>query len=137
VGTAGKAVVDTTGLKPDFVQFCVRIVFKATGPVTDRQSLVESNLLPFTLFIDKGTTPSTLTLDAQVNPDASVWAGPTTAFKKDLVPETRYTASKSLGGAKLFIGAGPRGKNHFAGSLAALQLDAGIPDEWVSLIESG
>ena len=162
LGSTGKAVVDIQGLKPDRARFCVRMVFKVAGPVTTKQTLVESNLLPFSLFVDKGTKPSNFTLHAQVKPTASVWAGASTGFKKDLQPGTWYTAGlvydsntvavfiddelvsvyafpkgaiKVLGGSKLFIGIGSNGKGHLAGSIAALQWDAGIPAPLASLVD--
>ena len=40
LGNAGKGEVKLTGLTPDRSRFCIRISFRATGPVTSRQNLV-------------------------------------------------------------------------------------------------
>jgi len=157
LGSAGKARVDIKGLNPNLGRFCIRVVFRAAGQVTGRQTLVQSNLLPFALFLDAGDNAGEFNLFGSVDLSAHGWRGPSTHFKKGLGPGVWYTADlvydtdtaalfvdgacvgvhafpngslKKHNGKKLFIGTSPGGeKDHFDGSLAGLQWYSGIPDE--------
>ncbi len=155
LGVSGKTAVDLTGLKPDLDRFCIRVVFRASGPVSERQNLAESNLLPFALFLDQGDRAGEFNLVGSVAPKAHGWHGPDTRFKKGLKPGTWYTADlvydtdtaglfvdgvcvgvyafpqgsvAKLGGNDLFLGTWADGaRDHFDGSIAAFQWYAGIP----------
>lgn len=157
LGASGKAAVDLTGLSPDLARFCIRFVFQAATAAGSRQNLVESTLLPFSLFLDKGDKAGELNLVASVSPKAHGWQGADTRFKKGLKPGVWYTADlvydkDTVGlfvddtvvgvhafpkgsiakgdGKKLFIGTWVNGSSHhFGGSIAALQWYAGIPEE--------
>lgn len=162
LGPSGKTAVDVTGLKPHLGRFCIRAIFRTGGAVSGRQNLAESNLLPFALFLDKGDRPGEFNLVGSVVPKAHGWHGPDTRFKKGLKPGTWYTAElvydtdtaglfvdgvcvgvyafpygsvAKLGGNELFIGTWVDGaRDHFDGSIAALQWYAGIPAELEALL---
>ncbi|HEY9736265.1 MAG TPA: hypothetical protein V6D06_08285, partial [Trichocoleus sp.] len=51
MGKTGRASVRVSDLAVDYRQFTIRVVFQANGSVNQRQNLVESNLLPFALFL--------------------------------------------------------------------------------------
>jgi LGFP repeat len=118
--------------------------------VTSRQTLVESDLLPFSLFIDKGTGTSNFNMVASVKPDYSDWGSASTQNSKDMKTGIWYTADlvfdldtvavfidgiviavyafpesviiKSTIGKNLYIGTWTDGsKHHFSGKMAMLQ----------------
>jgi len=92
LGNAGKGAVALSGFDPDRRKFCLRIVFKAKGPVNQRENLVESTLLPFSMHLEKGKTDSDFNLRATVGNAKHGWDGPATSFKKALKPDTWYSA---------------------------------------------
>lgn len=155
-GVDGRGSVDIATLKPDLRRFCIRVVFRARGPVVSRGNLVESDMLPFTLFVDKGGSTGEFDLLGRVAPASGYWGGPDTIwFKQKLKTGTWYTADlvydtdtlglfvdgacvgvhafpqgtiEDLGGTSLFIGTAADGKgDHFDGAIAAVQWHAGIP----------
>lgn len=157
LGASGGGVVNLEGLSPDLVQFCVRIVAQAYGPVAARQNLVESSWLPFALFLDPGSHAQEFIAAASVMPAAHGWYAATARFNRSLSPATWYTIDlaydvdtvaifidgviaavqafpdgsiSELAGRELFIGTWVDGVRwHFDGKVAALQLWAGIPEE--------
>jgi hypothetical protein len=130
-------------------KFCLRVVFKISSPVIARQNLIESNCLPFSMFIDKASGSNDFKLAVSVAPKAHGWSGTTTEFFKDLKQNTWYTADlvydtdtvavfvdgiilsvhafpngniEKSAGNKLFIGTWVDGaRNHFNGQMAAVQ----------------
>jgi hypothetical protein len=163
LGNAGKGVVELTGLRPDQSRFCIRICFRATGPVTSRQNLAESNLLSFSLHLVPGSDSSKFLLNATVSNLAHGWNGPSTRFKKELTIGKWYTATfaydldtaalfvdgEILGvyafpkgalskgtGTNLFFGTWTDGaRDHFNGALAAFEWHDGIPDDLQSAVD--
>ncbi len=157
-GDAGKTQVHLPASQ--FVaqqQFCVRLVFRADAAVAARQSLVECNALPFSLFLDTGTASSDFKVVVEVAPTAHAWSGTTSDYFIDLKVGTWYlidliydvdTVALAVNGTVLSVHAYPDGTidlshssdlfigtsvdgagNHFPGSMAALQLHSGIPPE--------
>jgi hypothetical protein len=136
-------------------KFCVRLVFKVDQPVTGRQNVAESTLLPFSLFLMPGSDGSDFHLVASVTTDAygagtastqyhftfhlGVW------YAADLVYDTdtlgvfvdgqiysvhAFPDGTIAGGTGdlLFAGVSSNGTDYpFSGSMAALQLHADIP----------
>jgi hypothetical protein len=162
LGESAKAIVDITGLAPDTGKFCLRVVFKVPSSVTARQTLLESDLIPFTLFVDRGSNPTTYSLSGQVKPAGRTWAGPTTAFKREIQPGTWCVASLAFdtdtvalyvdddlvslyafpapsfgpaSGKRFAIGCALDGKFHFNGCIAAVQWHAGIPEPLEPLLD--
>lgn len=157
LGSTGKASCNIAPLIPNLTQFCINIVFNAAGPVNSRQNLVESNMLPFAIYLSKGSTINNCNLVTSVKPKNHGWNGPDTLFKKVLSLNKWYTVSlvydfdtaalfidgdlvsvhafpdgtiNKLTGNKLFFGTWVDGaRNHFNGKLAAFQLYDGIPSE--------
>jgi hypothetical protein len=156
LGSTGKGSVALTGLPLDFQRFAVRIVFNANGPVTARQNLVESNLLPFALMLQGRPDGTGFDVATSVAPKAHGWRNATTRFGAVLTPGNWYVADlvydidtlsvfidgqivsvhafpdgeiQPFAGSALFVGTWADGaRDHFNGKIAALQLYAGIPD---------
>ena len=165
LGTSGAASVQISGLPLDLARFAVRIVFNAKGPVTKRQNLVESDILPFALFLmpRAGSPSSEFDLVASVAPKAHGWRAATTRFGTALKAGTWYVADlvydqDTVGvfidgaivsvhafpqgtitkgaGKKLYLGTWVDGaRDHFNGKVAALTLHAGVPDDLESLLD--
>ena len=163
LGTSGKAQVDLTGLNPNSKQFCFRFAFKVKGPVTSRENLFESTFLPFSIFIDKGTSTSFFEIRSSVATDKHGWNGADSLFKQKLRVNKWYTMTvaydydtmalfidnqvlsvhafpngiiKPGTQKKLFIGTWVDGaRNHFKGCLAAFQWYNGIPSGIESLLD--
>ena len=87
----GKGTLNLSGLNLSLKKFCIRLVFCAGGTVSSRQNLVESNLLPFSIHIVKGSAANTFDLLTTVKPKHHNWCGPDTLFKKALKPGQWYT----------------------------------------------
>ena len=156
-GTAGKGVCDISALPVNTDRWCVHLVFKATKAVAVRQNLVESDFLPFSIYLTKGSAGNRFNLVTSVKPQQHGWAGPDTVFKRELQTDVWYTVSLAydydtaalfLDGSLLSVHAFPAGKivkqsggkiyfgtwvdgrrDHFPGDLAAFQLFDGIPPE--------
>lgn len=149
-GTNGKLQIALTASQIKTERFCIRTVFKIDSAVTTRQNLVESDLLPFSLYIEKGTGSSNFNVVAAVKPEFSDWGTASTANSKDLKTGTWYTAdlvfdldtvavfidgtvvavcafpegviTKSTTGKNLYVGVWTDGSTkHFAGKMAMLQ----------------
>lgn len=157
LGTVGRAVVKLPANKLSFTKFCVRIAFQAKAPITGRQNLLESSLLPFSLFVDKTNGTNEFKVCATVATVNYGWSGTTTEFFTKLETGKWYVADlvydidtlglfidgnlvsihafpngvlQKLTGTDLDIGVWVDGaRNHFAGQIAGVKLYAGIPDE--------
>lgn len=156
LGTSGRASVDVTGLAVDFQRFTIRVVFQASGLVSGRQNLAESNLLPFSMFLTGRDGSSEFDLVASIAPKAHGWRAASTQFAAGLQANTWYTADlvydiDTLGlfidGRIVAVHAFPHGKietftetglfigtwvdgarDHFDGKIAGVQWYAGIPE---------
>ncbi len=163
LGTTGKASCNISSILPNLKQFCINIVFSANGPVNSRQNLVESDMLPFSIFLAKGSTVNNCNLVTSVKPKNHNWNGPDTLFKKVLTLNKWYTISlvydfntvalfidgellsvhafpdgniEKQAGNKLFFGTWVDGaRDHFNGKLAAFQLYDGIPGAFENLVD--
>ncbi len=148
LGTNGHLQVDLDATQVQTDKFSVRLVFKANGLVTARQNLVESNCLPFSMFLDASPSGG-FRVVVSIAPVAHGWSGTTTEFFINLSPQTWYTADlvydtdtlavfidgvlysvhaypfgqlNKFGGNQLFIGTWVDGaRNHFDGQVAAFQ----------------
>lgn len=155
LGIDGHGAVVIDSLAIDHKQFAIRVIFQAKGPVTRRQNLVESNVLPFALFLVP-RSPTEFDLVASVAPIVHGWRAATTRFAAGLKPGVWYVADlvydvDTLGvfldeqivsvhafwlgditkhnGHKLFVGTWvDNARDHFDGKLAALGWHAGIPE---------
>jgi LGFP repeat len=156
LGPSGRVSADITGLAVDFQRFTVRVVFQAHHAGGGRQNLVESNLLPFALFLTGREGSTALDLVASVAPKAHGWRAASTQFATGLQAKTWYTADlvydldtvglfidgqviavhafphgeiEPFSGTGLFLGTWVDGaRDHFDGQLAGLQWYAGIPE---------
>lgn len=163
LGKSGRASVDVTDLLANLRMFAVRIVFQANGPVSSRQNIVESNLLPFALFLDKRIPSVGFDISASVAPKAHGWRAATTRFVNSLKANTWYTVDlvydidtvglfingqivsvhafprgmiKNFSGSRLFVGTWVDGaRNHFNGKIATLQWYDGIPEALQSQLD--
>jgi LGFP repeat-containing protein len=155
LGSTGKGAIDVSALEIDQRQFTLRVVFQANGPITARTNLIESNRLPFSLFLlPRNSTEFNLV--ASVSPVVHGWRGASTTFTAGLRPGIWYVADlvydidtvalfvnegivsvhafwwgeiEQFPGHDFFIGTWVDGaRNHFDGKLAAVQWWAGIPD---------
>jgi hypothetical protein len=141
----------------DKQKFCVRTVFKIDTAVVSRQTLVESNAIPFALYIAPGSGGSNFHLIAVVKTSAFGDGKASTEFFFDLHLASWYSADLvydtdtlavfvngtiysvhafpngtlfNSSGDQLFAGTSSDGaSNPFKGTLAALQLHADIPIE--------
>ena len=156
LGTSGKAVCNLSSIRPNANQFCVNIIFNATRAVLTRQNLVESNYLPFAIYLTRGSATGKFNLVTSLKPKNHAWNGPDTEFKNELDMNRWHTVSlvydfdtaalflnRSLisvhafpestidlmSGRQLYFGTWVDGsRNHFKGQLAAFQLYDGIPE---------
>ena len=156
-GTSGKIQTPLPVNQLNTEKFCVRTLIKVDTAVSSRQNLVESNALPFSLFLDKASGNNTFKAVVSVAPVAHGWSGTTTEFFTDLKLNTWYlidliydtdTVAVAINGMVLSVHAFPNGKinlwnnnalfigtwvdgarNHFQGSMAALQIHSDIPLE--------
>ena len=136
-------------------KFCVRLVFKVDDPVTVRQILVESKILPFSFYLAPGSGGSAFHLVASVTTDTygagkastehhftfnlGTWYAIDLVYDTDtlavFVDETIYSVHAfpdgtiaSGTGDQLFAGSASDGTTFpFSGLMAALQLHADIP----------
>jgi hypothetical protein len=164
LGAAGKGAVSLSGLKVDSSRFTLRVTFQAKGPIGARQNLVESDWLPFSLYLVPGNVAGEIVLVANVAPKAHGWNGPTTRFlsiplklgiwySADLVYDND-TAGLFIDGEIVSVHAFPKGyielmpgsrmyvgtwvdgaRNHFGGLIAAIQWYADIPAELESRLD--
>ena len=136
-------------------KFCVRLVFKVDQPLTGRQNLVESTILPFSLYLVPGSGGSDFHLVTSVTTDAygagkastqydftfhlGTWYAADLAYDTDtlgvFVNETIYSVHAFPDGTitggtgnQLFAGVSTNGTDYpFRGSMAKLELHADIP----------
>jgi hypothetical protein len=156
-GTTGNIVTVLSPASISTSRFCIRVIFKTDTAISSRQNLVESNCLPFSIFLDKTAAPNSFNLAVSVAPKAHGWAGTTTEYFKTLQLGTWYTADlvydtdtvavfiddtilsvhafpsgmiEKFAGKELFIGAWvDRTRSHFNGQIAAVQwYDNEIPE---------
>ena len=155
LGALGKGAVDVSTLAIDRRQFTLRVVFQANGPVTARANLLESNRLPFALFLAPRDGTG-FDLIASVAPAVHGWRAASTRFASGLQPGVWYVADlvydidtvalfvdgtivsvhafwwgalDEFPGRDLFVGTWVDGaRDHFDGKLAAIQWHAGIPE---------
>ena len=151
----GVALLDNLALDPQ--KFCVRVVARINSTPNTRQTLVESNALPFALHLDRRDRIGGVYLTATVQSRNFGWRVTSTRFANDLAagewytfdlaydldslavyvngrivsiqafPDGRIVAGSSN---QLLIGVGADGSsNHFDGDIAALQIWKGIPEE--------
>jgi hypothetical protein len=73
-------------------KFCVRLVFKVDNAVTARQTLTESNALPFSFYVVPGTGTSDFHLVSAVTTKAYGSGKASTEFFVDLHLGTWYAA---------------------------------------------
>jgi hypothetical protein len=162
-GTVGRVSVQLPADKVNFTKFCVRVAFLADAAVTGRQNLVESNLLPFSLFLDKTNGTNEFRVVATVATTSYGWSGTSTEYYMTLQTGKWYVAdlvydTDSLGlfidgklvsihafpngkiqkfnGTDLFIGTWVDGaRNHFPGQIAGLKFYNGIPEELEAILD--
>jgi hypothetical protein len=162
-GAAGKLQVDLPLQKLDAHKFCVRTVIKVDAPLTARQNLVETGALPLSLFLEPIPGSSDFKAVASVAPKSYGWSGASTEFAIPLKVGTWYvldliydtdTVGIAVDGAVVAVVAFPVGtivpgtapalfvgtwvdgnKFHFSGSMAALQVHAGIPADLEALLD--
>lgn len=156
LGSSGAGSVEISDLDLDTRRFRVRIIFRLKQTFEGRQNLVESNHLPFALFL-RGQGRSGTRLVASVRAAAHGWRSADTRFGSRVTVDEWHVADlvydldtvgvflddeivsvhafpngrlELLDGARLFVGTWVDGRrDHFNGSVAALELDAGIPAE--------
>jgi len=162
LGTTGKGVVDVGTLAADLQRFAIRVVFATNGPVTTRQNIVESNFVPFSLYLGPRDA-SGYDVVAAVAPKAHGWRSATTHFAAALAPGTWHVADlvydidtlgvfvdgtivsvhafpsgpiEKFASTKLFVGTWVDGAaHHFDGKIAALQWYAGVPDDLLAQLD--
>jgi hypothetical protein len=149
-----KAVLPLANL--NVKKFCVRLVFQVANAVTARQTLTESNALPFSLYLMPGAGASNFFLVSAVTTGTYGTGKASTEFFVDLHLGTWYVAdlvydtdtlAVFVNGAiysvhafpdgtiaagtadQLFAGTSSGGMDPFAGTMAALQLHDDIPLE--------
>ncbi|HEX7772996.1 MAG TPA: hypothetical protein VF435_11290 [Pyrinomonadaceae bacterium] len=152
--TKGKASVDVSGLVIDRRQFTLRIVFQANGPISARANLLESNRLPFKLFL-MPRNATEFDVVASVPPLWHGWQSASTKFAPGLKPGVWYVADLvyDMDTLAVFVDevivsvhAFPSGEieeflgslyvgtsvdlahDHFNGKVAGIEWWAGIPD---------
>jgi len=163
-GPVGKASVVLPVAQTDPARFTVRVLFRIDAQVMARQNLVESTGLPFSLFLDRATSPgNACNAVVSVAPAAHGWCSASTDLVKSLEVGTWYlldlvystdTLAVAIDGTVLSVHAFPNGnltlpaggelligvwadsvKHHFLGSMAALQVHSGIPIELESQLD--
>ena len=163
LGNTGHGSVNLASVGLDYKRFTVRVVFQANGRISRRQNLVETNRLPFALFLVPRKRSTEFDLVGSVGTKAHGWRAATTEFSTSLKANTWYTADlvydrdtvgvflngqivslrafpngviNKLSGKTLFVGTWTDGaRDHFNGKIAALQLYDGIPQELESQLD--
>lgn len=155
LGALGRGAVEVSTLGIDRRQFTLRVVFQANGPVAARANLLESNRLPFALYLAPRSATE-FDLVASVSPVVHGWRQASTRFAAGLKPGVWYVADlvydidtvalfvdeaivsvhafwwgaiDEFAGHDLFVGTWVDGaRDHFDGKLAAIRWLAGIPE---------
>lgn len=159
----GTGEVELSGLKLNLKKFCLQVSFFITKPVTGRQNIMESNFLPFALFVDKSSSRDSFELISSVQLKKYGWSKADTKFKRNLKLNKWYSASivydydtlglfvddqlvavhgfsygaiKSNDTKKLFFGSWVDGSRfHLKGSLHNFKWYDGIPVQLESLLD--
>ena len=82
LGRSGRGITLIEGLKTDKSRFTIQVCFKSTNSVTSRENLVESNFLPFSIYLTPAKTTSKLNIIATVGNNTHGWNGVSTQFKR-------------------------------------------------------
>ena len=155
LGSLGKAACNVSALPINAEYFCINLVFRATEAVQAQQNILESDLLPFRVFLSPGSFVNTFHLAANIKPRNHDWSGPDTLFKQELSLNTWYAISlvydldtlalvvnnqlisihafpegviEKSAGTTIYFGTGADGQtHHFSGELAGFQWYDGIP----------
>jgi hypothetical protein len=163
LSNSGKAEVEIPGLQTDLKKFCLQVAFKVNAAVSSRQNIMESDILPFSLFVMPGKTTTTFELVSSVNVKKYGWTNADSKFKKAFKINKWYVASivydhdtlglfvddklisvhgfpigtiKKTSGKKLVFGTWMDGhRNHLNGSLAGFKWYNGIPEQLESLLD--
>jgi hypothetical protein len=161
LGTTAAASVAINDVAVDRHRCRVRIVFRIDTDFQGRQNLVESDHLPFALFLV--ATPGGIHLHATVKTKAGDWRGANTQFgplipvgewhTADLVYDLDTVAVfvddviadvhafpqgeiELFAGTQLYVGSWVDGqRDHFNGSIATLEFDADIPAKMESQLD--
>jgi hypothetical protein len=157
LGTSAAGSVAISDLEVDRRRFHTRVVFRIVESFEGRQNLVESDHLPFALYLN-GASDGTVRLVGAVRPTEHGWRGADTRFSEAVIKVGKWhvadlaydldTLGIFLDGQIASVRAFPKGRidllsksdlylgtwvdgrrNHFDGEVAALQLTAGIPPE--------
>lgn len=89
----GSGQVDLSGLNPNLKKFCLQVSFFISKTVSARQNIMESNFLPFALFVEKGTSNNTFELVSSLQVKKYGWRQADTKFKEELKLNKWYSAS--------------------------------------------
>jgi hypothetical protein len=144
--------------------FCARILFKADAAPSFRENLLEGEGFPFSMFIAPGANAGEFVLTTTVGTNSVGWSGTSTRFALSLMPNVWYLAdlifdtdtvavaidgivrsvhafpdaALSISNApRLFVGTWVDGqRDAFAGSIAAVELHAGIPPELEAQVDA-
>jgi hypothetical protein len=163
LGLQGKVSVDIASSIVNQKLFGVRVCFQATLPVLNRQNVVESDRIPFAVFLEKTNGNDQFKLCATVGTKEYGWTGLDTEFETTLTLGNWYVADvlfnvdtvalfingkpagvrslpkgtlMALPGSSVFIGTWIDGKrNPFPGKIAGLQLHYKILPELLGRAE--
>ncbi len=163
LGKLGHGVVSVKGVKANRSRFNIQICFKSTNNVKSRENLVESNFVPFSIYLEPAKAKSEFHLVATVGNAKYGWKGVNTKFIKKLKKDKWYTATLAYDidtlalfinqeiigvhafpkgsltkktNNKIFFGAWIDGKrNHFNGLLAGFKWQNEIPNQLQSIID--
>ena len=134
-------------------RFHVRVVFRFTADLEGRENLVESDHVPFALFLQR--RDDGVSLEAATKPTHGIWGIASTRFSEPLTPGAWTVADlvydtdtlavfvdgqiadvqawpdgavTPIGGTHLYVGSWVDGaKHHFTGALAALTVADDVP----------
>ncbi|PHV06764.1 hypothetical protein CSQ96_12275 [Janthinobacterium sp. BJB412] len=163
---AGSAIVAPFPVTAvDAQRFAVRVIFRATGPVTARQNLIESTCLPFSIHLLPGAGAGAFQIQATVNNARNSWSGAATLARVNLQLGIWYavdlvfdidTLALFVDKQRIALGAFPSGaltapaagelvigvhpdkvRWHFVGDMARVQVFADIPHELEALEDAG
>jgi len=155
LGPKGKASVSIANSNISLKLFTVRICFRAAPQIKSRQNLVESDILPFAMYIERAAGKDRFELVASIGTAHYGWTAGNGALTAKLKSLSWYVADlvfnvdtvslfvnnkregvlalpqgelMSLPGSHLYIGTGTDGKKyHFSGEVAGLQLYYNTP----------
>ncbi|MFV8753002.1 LGFP repeat-containing protein [Nannocystaceae bacterium ST9] len=153
-GAGLQTLISPGALRSD--QFCVRALIRVGAPVTGRLNVIESNALPFGIFVESGVAPNAFNVVAAVQNGAVGWTTASTNNRRQLQVGVWYVlslvydldtlavmiddtvlavAAFPSGGLaagtadRLFVGTWIDGARWpFVGDIAAIQVWSGIPE---------